>query len=282
MTRIVFALWMAAFGNADQAPVSVPAQGFESLSGFSTVVVNQVNNAMGTERLPSAGGLPVEPGVYVTLSLTEGYIFDRSFTTYQNGMLQSATFAEECRSKCSKVSFDAFHFNWRRLASEASVMGIGLPSRVLMAADANLPATTLLDTAYAASETRPQQVPAMQLLVNGGKAGIRSRPFFLVPPTGMRVPPGQRILGLKVELVGNDTYRITAADPRFGRTLEATGQKQLKAMLRDIKKRYPNKESMILQPGPSSTVGDLVMVMQIAQDTFPRPVLSAGQRVLVG
>lgn len=282
MTRIVLALWLAAFGNADQDPVSVPAQGFENLSGFTTVVVNQVNNAMGSERLPSAGGLPIEPGLYVTLSLKEGYIFDRPFITYSNGALQGSTFAKECRSGCSKTAFDAFHFTWRRLAGESGVMGIGMPSRVLLAADATLPATTLLDAAYAASETRPQQVPSLHLLVNGGKASMRARPFFLVPPKGMRVPPGQRILGLKVEFLGNQKYRITAADPRFGRTLEAEGQKQLKAMLRDIKKRYPNKESIILRPGPSTTVGDLVQVMLTAQKSFPRPVLSAGQRVLVG
>ena len=76
-------------------------------------------------------------------------------------------------------------------------------------------------------------------------------------------------------------YTVTAADPRFGRQLVATDPTHLLAMLRDIKKRYPGKETLILQPEQNATVRELVEIIASVREEFPRIVLSGGQRVVV-
>ena len=258
-----------------------PSDGYEQLQGFSTVLVNQVNAVLGSENLPSAMGLPVEPGLYVTLAPTRTMIFDKVAATVQGGHYADQTRAAECQSGCARSIFDAFYFNWRSLAEESAAIGIDIPTRVLFAADQTLPAKHLIETAYAAAETRPGAVPYMSLVVNGGQAGVRARPFSVVPPKGLIVPAGQRVLGLTIHVEAGARYRITAADPRFARTLDADAATLLPT-LKDIKKRYPSKETIIIDAGDTATVGDVVALMVAAQEAFPKAVLSAGAPVRVG
>jgi hypothetical protein len=246
--------------------------GYEQLQGFQTVLVNQINRVLGTEKLPSAMGLPVEPGLYVTITPQRTVIFDKVGATIKDGRYADPTVAAECAAKCARSIFDAFYFNWRSLTEEAASLGIDIPSRVLLAVDAQLPARLLIETAYAAAETRPGSVPNMSLLVNGGQAGVRARPFSLVPPQGLQVRAGQRILGLTIKVEAGARYRITAADPGF----------RLKPTLVDIKKNYPGKQTIIIEAGDSATVADIVGLMVAVQDQFPRVVLSGGQVVRVG
>jgi hypothetical protein len=124
-------------------------------------------------------------------------------------------------------------------------------------------------------------VPNLSLVVNGGQAGVRTRPFALLPPGGLRMAPGQRALGLTVEVQGGARYRVSAADPGFARTLDADGA-TIGATLADIKKHHPGKQTIVIQVGDTATVGDVVALMALAQGTFPRVVLAAGQRISIG
>jgi len=271
-----------------------PAGGFESLQGFNTAVISQINRVVGSENLPLAMGLPVEPGVYVAVSPERITIFDRNVATVANGAVkdpmagefESGKFAKgvgnECRSGCSRPVYDGFHDTWRRLVRESRTIGSDIPSRVLIGANASLPARLLVDTAYAATESRPTLPPSLFLLLNGGQAGLRARPFVILPPDGLLLSPGQRALGLTIKLEANGSFVVTAADPRFGRTLTYSSQQELGLALRDIKKRYPSKETMIVDVREAGTVDDVVQLMVLAQDHFPNVVLTTGQPVRVG
>ncbi len=263
-------------------PASQPlGGGHEQLQGFGTVLVNQINAAFGTENLPPGMGLPVEPGLYVTIAPQRALIFDKVAATISGGQFVDQTVAAECVSKCPRSIFDAFHNNWRDLAQEGAALGLDVPSRVLFAADKSVSGKVLVQTAYAAAETRPGTLPNLYMVLNGGQAGVRARRFHLLPPRGLAVPPGQRVLGLTIKVEAGARYTITAADPRFQRTLQANAG-TLGATLADIKKNYPGKETIIIVPGDSATVGDMVGLMVAAQAHFTRVVFSGGQRVVVG
>jgi hypothetical protein len=288
MGKIFVTSMLAAFTGlmgpaAKEEPNRPPApeSGYEQLQGFQTVLVNQINKVLGTEKLPSAMGLPVEPGLYVTITPQRTVIFDKVGATIKDGRYADPTVAAECQAKCARSIFDAFFFNWRALAEESASLGIDVPSRVLFAADAQLPAKLLIETAYAAAETRPGMVPSLHLLLNGGMAGVRARPFSLVPPRGLQVGTGQRILGLTVKVEAGGRYRITAADPGFRRALDVDAS-TLKPTLVDLKKNYPSKMTVIIEAGDTATIADLVGLMVAAQEQFPRVVLSGGQVVRVG
>lgn len=268
--------------------------GFESLKGFNTAAISQINRVVGSENLPLAMGLPVEPGVYVAISPERISIFDKNVATVSNGAVNDPQAAEfdsgkfgdgvggECKSGCSRLVFDAFHATWRSLVNESRTLGVDMPVRVLLAANASLPARLLVDTAYAATESRPVGPPQLYLLLNGGQAGLRSRPFSILPPDGLLLSPGQRALALTITMEASGGYVVTAADPRFGRTLTYASREELRAALKDIKKRYPSKESIIIDVRKAGTVDDVVQVMVLAQDDFPNVVLSTGQPVRVG
>ena len=141
-------------------------------------------------------------------------------------------------------------------------------------------ALTLVEVAYAAAETRPVQPPYIYLLLNGGRAGLRAQPVYLVPPEGLTLERRLAVLGLTVRTTGG-RYTVTAADPRFGRQVVATEISHLVAILQDIKKRFPAKETLILQPEQTATVKELVEIISAVREEFPRIVLSGGQRVVV-
>jgi hypothetical protein len=252
----------------------------EALPGFTTVLVKQINAVVGSENLPAAMGAPVPPGLYVTLAPTRTVIFDEVAGTIADGRYTDAAVAAESASGCPRVIFDAFHFRWSALVSEAAALGLDVPATVVFAAHRDLSAAVLVQTAYAAAETRPGPVPALALVLNGGSAGVRARPFLLLPPRGLTVSSGQRVLGLTVTAEAGGRYTITAADPRFGRTLQADAT-ALEPVLADLKKHYPSKETIIVQPSGGATVEDVVRLMVAAQEHFPRVVLSGGQRVRV-
>lgn len=266
--------------TAPEAPSAEPTKAFEELEGFKTVLLSHINSVLGSEHLPSAMGLPVEPGVFVTLTQERVQVFDRNAATLQAGRLMDRTAAAACKSGCPAAFFDAFVRNWERLAFEAAGLALEIPTRVLLAAHADLPALTLVEVAYAAAETRPVQPPYMYLLLNGGRAGLRALPVFLVPPEGLTLERRTAALGLMVRITGG-RYTVTAADPRFGRQVVATDLTQLVAILQDFKKRFPGKETLILQPEQTATVKELVEIISSVREEFPRIVLSGGQRVVV-
>jgi hypothetical protein len=190
------------------------------------------------------------------------------------------TAAAACKSGCPAVFFNAFARSWEKLSYEAAGLVLEVPARVLVAAHAELPALTLVEVAYAAAETRPVQPPYIYLLLNGGRAGLRAQPVYLVPPEGLTLERRLAVLGLTVRTTGG-RYTVTAADPRFGRQVVATEISHLVAILQDIKKRFPAKETLILQPEQTATVKELVEIISAVREEFPRIVLSGGQRVVV-
>ena len=171
---------------------------------------------------------------------------------------------------------------WRRLVDEARIAALEVPTRVLLAGDATLPAKTVISVGYAAVETRPTATPNVYMLVNGGRAGLRARPVFLMPPEGLLLPPGQRPLGLQVMLLGQGQYRVKTASNSLKSDIEVTSADGLRKVLEDIKKRNPSKDAAVLDVSEGGTLGDLLNVIMLAQESFPKVVVSSGQRVIIG
>jgi hypothetical protein len=254
----------------------------ESLQGFDTVLLTQINALFGSENLPVANGGPVEPGVYVTVSPQQALIFDTKMVDLEGGLVPPGPASRECKSGCKASLWAPFRQVWLRALEEAATYTLEVPGRVLFAAEASVPAKTVVELAYAAAETRPGAPPSFSLLVNGSNAGLRVRPFYLLPPGGLRVAPGDNALGLRVSLGAGESFTISAAHPRFAPNIEGTGWKELAAQLAGVKKRYPNKKTIIIDVGEDATVSDVVMTMVAAQKQFSNVVLTDGVPVKWG
>lgn len=251
----------------------------ERLQGFTTVVINHVNDAMGgSEQLPTADGGGIEAGMLITATLDGVEVFDRRVAQLQQGRVVDTTIAAECQSSCPAVLYDAFGRSWLESAVESSTFAVEIPPRVLLAVHRDLPAATFLQVAYAAAETRPVQPPQLLLLVNNTRSSLRALTFFLVPPRGLELRQGSAALGLTIK-VSPGQYHVTATDPRYARDHQVAALGPLGALAREIKKRYPSKETVILVPGDGVSVKELVDVAAAVQDSFPRLVLSAGQEL---
>lgn len=254
----------------------------EVLQGFDTVLLTQINAIFGSERLPVANGGPVEPGIYVTVSPQQLLIFDSKISDLQDGVVPPGPASRECKSGCKASLWSAFRNVWLRSLDEAQTFVLEVPVRVLFAAEASVPAKTLVELAYAAGETRPGAPPSFSLLVNGSNAGLRARTFHVLPPGGLRVSPGDNALALRVTLGAGESFTISAAHPRFAPDIEGTGWKALASELARVKKGYPNKDAIIIDVGDDATVGDVVMAMVAAQKHFSQPVLTKGLAVKWG
>lgn len=272
--RPVRAVGPAAAGSATQRS----RDPLERVQGFTTIVVNHVNGALGTELLPVADGGGVEPGVLVTVTLDEVQIFDRGVAALQQGLSADPTIAAECDSGCPAAFYDAFQRSWLEAAVESTAFAVEIPTRVLLAVHRELPAETLLQVAYAAAETRPVQPPQLALLVNNTRGSLRAQPFFLVPPRGLQLRQGSAALGLTIRVAPGKAH-VSAADPRFAREHEVAGLAQLQGLVRELEKRYPSKETVILVPEGGVTVAELMSVAGAVKGSFPRLVLSGGQEL---
>jgi len=270
--------WLGVSSVDAQPAPDAQSKQFERLQGFTTVVVNHVNDALGTEQLPVANGGGVEPGIFVTLTMDELQIYDQGVAALSGGRPTDTTIAAECGSGCPAVFYDAFQRSWLEAAVESTAFAVEIPQRVLLAVHADLPAQTLLEAAYAASETRPISPPLLTMLVNNTRGSLRAQSFFLVPPRGLELPQGSAALGLTIE-VSPGLYRVKATDSRYAKEHEAKTAAQLTAVARDVKKRYPSKEAVILVPQQGVTVRELMKVVSIMQTGFPRIVLSGGQEI---
>ena len=282
LKAIIVALSMSF--SVASAPGSMASRGFEQLDGFDSIVTNQINKVLGTDRLPAGMGLPVEPGIYAVITQDRLTIFDKAVAGVEGGQRFAGAdmVAPESEVGCPLSVFDGFYLMWSRVVDEARISALDIPTRVLIAADASLPGKLFVQTAYAAMETRPLATPNLYMLVNGGRAGIRSRPFFLLPPKGLLLPSGQRPLALRVTMKGGDRFSVSAASPKFGRVVEAGSSQELLNILQDVKKRNPGKETLIIDASEGGTVGDLFKVITLAQEEFSRVVFALGQDVIIG
>jgi hypothetical protein len=248
----------------------------ETLQGFDAVLLTQINALFGSENLPLGNGGTVEPGIYVSVTQQQALIFDDKIIDLQAGVVPPGPASRECKSGCKSSLWSPFRRMWLHALEEAQTFTLEVPARMLFAAEASVPAKTIVELAYTAAETRPGGPPAFALLVNGSNAGLRARPFFLLPPGGLRVAPGDSTLGLRVTLGASEAFTISAADPRFAPNIEGVGWKELSAQLVGVKKRYPNKQALVIDVGDSATIGDVVMAMIAAQKQFGTVVLTNG------
>jgi hypothetical protein len=267
--------------KTSKPPAEPPASG-ETLQGFDAILLTQINALFGSENLPLANGSPVEPGMYVTVSAQQALIFDTKIIDLQAGVVPPSAASRECKSGCKTSLWSPFRQMWLRALEEAQTYTLEIPARVLFAAEASVPAKTVIELAYAAAETRPSGPPNFSLLVNGGNAGLRARTFFLLPPGGLRVAPGDNALGLRIELGAGEAFTLSAAHPRFSPTIQGVGMKDLAAQLVIVKKSYPNKETVIIDVGDDATIGDVVNTMVAAQKQFGTVVLTSGTPIKWG
>lgn len=257
-----------------------PADPITRQSGFTSVVINHLNRTLGTENLPSANGGPVDPGVFVTLTMNGMQIYDFDVVPLQNGVIPDATPAPECASGCPAAFFDLFQYHWLKMAVESATMGVEIPTIVAFGADPNLPVQTLLQVAYAAAETRPVAPPTLSLFVNSPRQGLRAIPLFLIPPRGLELRQGSAALAFTIE-AGPDGFLMSASAPDFTTPRRARDLRNVETFARAVKKKFPGKETVIIEPKGGITVGELVRLITLLREDFPRVILSAGQDVLV-
>lgn len=264
---------------ADSAPSSARLS-LDRITNFSNVVVNHVNASIGTESLPQGSGLAVEGGVFVTIGSNKLQVFDRDAAVLQNGLVTDGTIAQECRSGCPAVLFDAFQYEWLKMAVESSYLDIDISTRVVFAAAADVPAQTLLMSAYAAAETRPGAVPTLSILVNMAGRGLRAQPVFLLPPEGLTLQQGSAALGLTIEFDA-ETFVVSGSDATLGRGKRGNSLTDVRRILATVKKRHPGKDAIILVPRAGVSVGQLMSLVQVIRTSYPRIVLSLGQDVVI-
>jgi hypothetical protein len=254
----------------------------ETLQGFDTVVLTQINALFGSENLPQANGGSVEPGIYITVTPQKLLVFDQEILALTDGVVPPGPASRECKSGCKSSLWSPFRRVWLEALEEAQTYVLEIPGRVLFGVEASVPAKTLVELAYAVAETRPGEPPSFALLVNGSNAGLRARPFYLLPPGGMRVAPGDNALALRVTLGAGEAFSISAAHPRFASNVEGVGWKDLAAKMVAVKKAHPNKGTIIIDVGDDATIGDVVMAMLATQKQFPTVVLTNGLPVKWG
>ncbi len=267
------------FGPATP-PEAPPADPITRQTGFTSVVINHLNRTLGTENLPSANGGPVDPGVFVTLTMSGMQIFDFDVVPLHDGVVPDPAPAPECASGCPAAFFDLFQYHWLKLAVESATMGVELPTVVAFGADPKLPVRTLLQVAYAAAESRPITPPTFSLFVNSPRQGLRAIPLFLIPPRGLELPQGSAALAFTIE-AGPDGFVMSASSPDFSSPRRTRDLRNVESFAHAVKKKFPGKETVIIEPKEGFTIGELVRLITLLREEFPRVVLSAGQDVLV-
>lgn len=277
-TLVALTLWAQPPGSPTLVDDGAPLQTFERLPGFSTVVSSHVAAVLGVEALPDANGFPLEPGMFVTLGLDRIWAADRQIATLSSGRIADTVAAAECGALCPASLFDAFQAEWLALAIEATQRTIEIPSNVVLAAHEDLPVSTLLGSVYAIATSRPLRPPTFALVLSSPGRGLRAQPFHVVGPRGLRLSQGAAALGLRVRF-GGGRIAVAAEDARYNRTLRGRDVAGLRTMLRDVKKRHPGKQTVVLVPDEGVTVAELVEMMVAVRAEFPSIVLSAGQEL---
>lgn len=250
------------------------------INSFSAVLINHVNRTIGSENLPFARGIGVDPGVFVTIGMQGVQVYDHDVIPLQQGQTNDRTPAPECVSGCSAVFYDAFQLEWLKMLVEGATLTVRTPERVHIAADSKVPMGTFSDVAYAMAESRPVLPPTVTMLVNAAGRGVRALPVFLLPPEGLELPQGAAALGFRIKF-GPGGLVVDANDPTLGAELRLKDIKQLPAVMASLRKRHPNKDVVVLEPEESVTVGEFVAMVELVRGAFPRIVLSKGQDLIL-
>lgn len=265
----------AALSLTAQAPL-----GGAGGARYPTMVANHVNRAFGTENLFGANGVPLTPGLFLTLGVDRLDVFDKPALALQNSLPQSLNPAAACQSQCLEAFYDVLNRAWLQLAVEAATLSIEIPATVHIAAHRSAKARMVVDLAYAAAESRPAVPPNLSLIVNASGRGLRGQDVFLLPPRGLELQQGSAALGLTIEAQGSG-FRVTGADPSLGREKRVKSLTALRKLLLSVKKRNPGKNAVIIVPDADMTAGRLLAVIVQVRDEFDHVILSLGQDVII-
>lgn len=238
---------------------------------FAAVIDRHVAQTLGRGVLPTGHGNPIVPGLFVTVGRERVDIFDRQ--AFSSEAVADPGRSGPCRSGCPAAFFEAFQWEWLRLAGESAMIGVEIPTTVHFTVDRSSSAQRFVAVAYAAAESRPVVPPNLSLVVEADGRGLQSQPFFLVPPAGLGLQRGAAVLGLTLT-VDADGFEIRALDTSVGPT-RVTSLDEVRSILAQVKKANPGKNAVILVAGNSSTVEQLAGAIQIARSSFERIVLAS-------
>jgi hypothetical protein len=254
------------------------ARGFDRLPGFEEVVAAHAESVLGQDALPRGKGVPVEPGLFVTIGPEKVWAYDEEIATLKGGVFDERQGAPECDGRCPASLFNKMRSLWLALAIESTQRAVEIPARLAIVAHRSVPARTMLQVVYAVAASRPVRPPDLSLLLASPGRALLAQPFHVLPPEGLSLPQGSAALGLRIEF-GRGRYRIDAADARYVQDTTVSDLGRLVAAIAGVKKRHPGKEAIILVPDDSVTIAELVAVIAAVRAEFPRIVLSSGQDV---
>lgn len=251
-------------------------QGIETLAGFPELLSRELVSAFGASKLVQGTGYPVEPGYYVTMTPDKIQVLDRASLKLDAGRPAKPEIASQCRSGCDAALWNLFSGLWRDSQTHDARARYVHPRRVLWASSGDLDAQSFLGSAYAALETWPQSsLPAMYLLFDAGPGGVRSRQFRLMPPGGVTTASQSSALEFRIRVYPQGRYEFAAQSSQFPFSGSKKGSDALQTGLTEVKRRYPGKRAVVIEPMPGATMSDLAAAMDATLELFPEAVLDS-------
>lgn len=250
--------------------------GIETLAGFPELLARELARAFDNTKMVHGTGYPVEPGYYVTMTPDRIQVLDRSSLELRGGRPVKPKIAGQCRSGCDTALWNLFSGLWRDSQAQDARARFVHPRRVLWAVSGDLDAQSFLGSAYAALETWPQSsLPAMYLLFDAGPGGVRSRQFRLMPPGGVTTASQNAALEFRVQVHPQGKYEFTAQSPQFGFSGVRQGADALQAGLVNVKRRYPGKRVVVIEPMSGTSMSDIALAMDATLELFPEAILDS-------
>lgn len=250
--------------------------GIETLAGFPELLSRELASAFTGDKLVRGTGYPVEPGYYVTMTPDKIQVLDRASLQLKAGRPTKPELASQCRSGCDAALWNLFAGLWRDSQQQDARARFVHPRRVLWASSGDLDAQGFLGSAYAALETWPQSsLPAMYLLFDAGPGGVRSRQFRLMPPGGVTTASQSAALEFRIRVYPQARYEFAAQSPQFRFSGTKTGADALQNGLTEVKRRYPGKRAVVIEPMEGATMSDLAAAMDATLELFPEAVLDS-------
>lgn len=250
--------------------------GIETLAGFPELLSRELARAFDGSKLVNGTGYPVEPGYYVTMTPDKLGVLDRTSLQLQDGRPKKAQIASQCRSHCDTALWNLFSGLWsesQKLDARARYVH---PRRVLWASAETLDVQSFLGAAYAALETWPQSsLPAMYLLFDAGPGGVRSRQFRLMPPGGVTTASQSAALEFRIRVYPEQRYEFAAQSSQFRFGGTKSGASALQAGLTEVKRRYPGKRAVVIEPMAGTKMSDLAVAMDATLELFPEAILDS-------
>lgn len=273
LTAFLFSLSLVGTPSTFQVATT---RGIEMLPGFPELLSGELERSFGEAKLVRGTGYPVEPGYYVTMTSDRIQVLDRTSLDLDNGRPVKPQQASQCRSHCDAALWNLFSGVWRDSHRNDLRARFVHPRRVLWASSSELDAQSFLGSAYAALETWPQStLPAMYLLVDAGPGGVRSRQFRLMPPGGVSTASQSAALEFRIRVFPNARFELAAQSPQFRFSGVKDGASALLGGLTEVKRRYPGKRAVVIEPMDGTTMSDVVVAMDATLELFPEAILDS-------